>query len=189
MISQHECNSICTGIIPVRYTLLPVFYSSSRWSQRRLRPGAVPDSRTLHSLPPSSIYPLHLAACQTALCHRPSLQTLTIFVFLFSFFSRSMCICLPFPSLTPVSSVYLLFSFCVAPLLPPCSHLWEAFKNRNCWKARSEGPTLKGTAQVTWEEITDGGKKRGFDWRTALEWDRYVGKETPVWLFTFWIHF
>lgn len=47
---QHKSNSISTGIISVRHTLLPVFYSSSRWSQWRLRPGAVPDSRTLPSL-------------------------------------------------------------------------------------------------------------------------------------------
>lgn len=111
-------------------SLFPVFYSSSWGSQWRLRPGAVPDSRTLPSLPllsPSSIYPLHLAACQTELYRRPSLQTLTIFVFLFSSFHRGMCICLPFPLFFSLS--LLLFSFLPALV----------FKNRSWWKPKSDG--------------------------------------------------
>lgn len=82
----------------------PLFHLSSWWSQWRPKPGAAPDSRmlpsfppSLHLLSPSSIYPLHLAACQIALCHRPLLQTLSIFVFLFSSTHHSiMCICLAF---------------------------------------------------------------------------------------------
>lgn len=103
---QHQSNNISTGIQSVRHTLLPVpgFYLSSQGFQWRLRPEAVPDSRTLPSLSPpslslfspSSIYPLHLGACQTALSRRPSLQTLTISVFLFSFFRFGIHICLVF---------------------------------------------------------------------------------------------
>lgn len=141
---QHQSNNISTGIQSVRHTLLPVpgFYLSSQGFQWRLRPEAVPDSRTLPSLSPpslslfspSSIYPLHLGACQTALSRRPSLQTLTISVFLFSFFRFGIHICLVF-SLLLLLSHLSSFSLCLSvnPLIPPCplrkqQLLWGIYK-------------------------------------------------------------
>ncbi len=90
------------------FSLFPVFYSSSQWSQWRLRPGAVSDSLSLSV--PSSIYPPHLAVCQTEQCHQPSLQILSVFVFLFSSLHLGTYISLPFPFLLH-PSIYLLVLF------------------------------------------------------------------------------
>lgn len=111
------------------------------------------------SLPPPSIYPLHLAACQTAQCHRPSLQTLTNFHF-------SIFILLALPCLPPLFHIYCLLS--LPPSHPPPAlrgnnSLCEAFKNRSSWKANSEWH-LK--AWLRWPE-------RNRKWMEVLERERF----------------
>lgn len=92
--------------------LFSVFYSSSQWSRWRLRPGALPDSRTPPSLPlfsPSPIYPLHtpllaqscLAGCQTAITP----DTLGL---LFSYFHFYFCLLLPLFLLFPITHFFFL---------------------------------------------------------------------------------
>lgn len=121
-------------------SLLRVFCSSCWWSQWRLWPEAVPDFRMLPSLPHPlcylhlPFYPLYLAACQTTLCHRPSIQMLTIFVFLFISFHWSVHICLPFYCLVYKSCLF--FSLSIAPSTAPTKKNWSISwvikKNRSC---------------------------------------------------------
>lgn len=102
-------------------SLFPVFYSSSQWSQWRPRPGAVPDSRTLPSLPlfsPSSIYPLTWQParqhCAIALHSRRSHPIL------FSSLHLGMCLCLLFPLLLlSFPSIFFSLPFCCS-LIPLC---------------------------------------------------------------------
>lgn len=117
----YSTNNVISAVHPLLpvpcflLILLVVSVEAGAWSSTRLQDASLPSSPSL--LSPSSVYPPHLAACQTTLCHRPSIQMLTIFVFLFISFHWSVHICLPFYCLVYPS--YLFFSVSVAPSTAP----------------------------------------------------------------------
>lgn len=142
---QHQYKNISTGIISVRHTLLPVpcflFIQSvvsvetEAWSSTRLQDASLPSSLPLFS--PSSIYPLHLAACQTALCHWPFAPDTHNLCFSISILPSWYMPLSSFPSLTPLFPIHFLFSlslslFSSLHALCAKSSFCEAFKNRSC---------------------------------------------------------
>lgn len=133
-------------------SLFSVFYSSSQWSQWRLRPGAVPDSRTLlclppsllSSLPPSVLSILYLSSPPGSLPDSavPSAFTLDTYDLCFSIFILpSQYVHLsPLPSFTHVFAIHLLsflsLSFCLSsyPSVPSkeTAPSVRCYKNRSC---------------------------------------------------------
>ncbi len=95
-----------------------VSVETEAWSSTRLQDASLP----LFS--PSSIYPLHLAARQTALCHRPSLQTLIFSIFILPS-CASVSLSLSYSSLSHPSP---FLSLSVAPLISPCPLRKECLK-------------------------------------------------------------
>lgn len=107
-------------------------------------------------LSPSSIYPLHLASCQTVLCHWPSLQTPAIFCFSI-FIHLGTCLCLLFllfllSFLSVVFYLYLCFSFHPSPLSEKtaasvrCLKIEAAEKQKVMDTSRYSSGNLRGTA-------------------------------------------